>query len=378
MTMTMTMPLRFAACRHTRRIGHQLPSEPDRRYAYRRALQRLFRLGRYLPYPARPHRAADMDALAAFKYIHGNATALRTALAHIQRYLEKWSRCMHCHSGVAGSFCADADFDHYLQTLFDRMEKRTTRLQQLTGARLRVFRHALEFLTHWNALQEQIVETFTMDTLVCPDWYERAGTPGNGAIGSGGPPEKTSCAACHQKDAIAPPVPVFLTLAGYFSPRPLTLPNGLTLEEGVHIRTGTDDLVILHEHVHAYLHQKKDPAIAHPTCDWIEEGLAGWAAHRLLQPATVPRSHLNELYDFWIIMNSLAPVKVRALVVRWCEQPDSVDWSRFVAVARECLQRHYRAPAHRTRRRWSPGERLDEVCAARISAFIPRREAKGR
>ena len=91
------------------------------------------------------------------------------------------------------------------------------------------------------------------------------------------------------------------------------MPDGTVIPEGVSVHERAGKFAEIHEHAHAFVHQKKISSGKHIRCNWIDEGIANWAAVNVLKPIKIDRSLFLDIYDF-----SFSFAKQKPLLLKTC------------------------------------------------------------
>jgi hypothetical protein len=301
-------------------------------------------LGEYVPYPSTKLPDGAMFRLAVQKRVLGRHAEMSRMLAEAQSYLASWRGCVSAHEGSEGTFCYRDEFRELMRAEFDRAERLMDELAGYDAPDFVDFRKAMEYAEKWNVLQRTFRDTFYAHLAFYPAWLDEDGEPST---------KRDNCADCRLLDAIAPPAPAFIALSAFFIPRAATLADGTRVPEGVLVHEKANEYHEIHEHVHGYVHEKKSLG-ERPHCEWIEEGIADWAAMNVTGGEMAFRSAFHEMYDFWLVLESL-PAEERAELVRaWCESPWSYDWGRLVDEAAAKLREVRRAT--RGRAEWQKGK----------------------
>jgi hypothetical protein len=215
-----------------------------------------------------------------------------------------------------------------MRARFDGADVLLGELDKFSEDDLRDFSKAIEFSRKWNLLQRTLIDTFFAHLAYYPAWLDSEWAP---------QAKRINCADCHLFDAIAPPVPAFVALSSFFMPRSASMPDGTPVPEGVLLHEKAGEFHEVHEHAHAYVHEKKTPGLR-PNCEWLDEGIADWAAMTVTERETKERSLYYEMYDFWLIINSFSDDGRKELVRAWCGEPEKYDWERLVEDGSRLLQ----------------------------------------
>ncbi|MBI5000044.1 MAG: hypothetical protein HZB92_00740 [Euryarchaeota archaeon] len=338
---------RAILCDGAQEIKNQRPSRPAD-FRRRRELEGALGLGEYVPFPSQRAPADVMFRIAVYRRVFGKHGEMLAILARTKEYVDAWKDCVLGHEGKEGTNCHRPEFRALMRDGFGRMGAFIALLESYEPDDLRDFQRALAFARVWNDLGKTISDTFYAHLAEYPAWL---------GMDSPETPPRDNCAECKLFDTVGPPPVAFIAFSGFFLPYAAIMPDGTPIQEGVTLHERAGDFHEAHEHAHAYVHERKDSSRAHPRCEWVEEGMAMWAAARLDGKGAPERSAFLELYDFWLVFNSM-PEKDRAELFRlWCAEPERFRWGDFVRDMREAVSRH--RAKNRARARWSADERLD-------------------
>ena len=336
-------------CGGVHRLKQQLPSV-EAEYEYSTRIEEWLRLGKYLPFETHYMPKDYMFRLAVYKYVYKKCSDMKEHLQGLKAYKDMWEQCTQTYRRKKDSYCHKEDFSKLMASSFERMQPYIEDLDSFHEEDFDDFGMALEFASLWNGLIRLVWDTFYAYLVIYPRWVNIDGEM---------PSERPNCAQCKMFDAIGPPSSVFIALSGFFNPRRTQMPDGTVVPEGIIVHENADKLQELHEHAHGYIHEAKDADKEHFICHWIDEGMADWTAINILKPKDVAGSVFLEMYDFWIVFNSLKEEDRDRIFKCWCQEPEMFDWPRFVWDMRQRLQNH-RAKA-RERLKWPPDERLSQM-----------------
>jgi len=288
-----------------------------------------------------------MMRLAVQKRVLGRNAEAMEMLGSAHSYLSAWKKCVSGHEGRPGTFCYSSDFRDLMRAQFDGADELLTELGRFTEEDLRDFSKAMEFSRKWNILQRTLLDTFFAHMAYYPEWLEMGGQP---------QAKRVNCADCHLFDAIVPPVPAFVALSALFMPRAASMPDGTPIPEGISLHQKASEFHEIHEHAHAYVHEKKSPG-KRLGCEWIDEGIADWTAMSITQMEMKERSTFYEMYDFWLVIKSFTDDERKELLRAWCHAPDKFDWQRLVEDGLKALKG--KREANRGAMWWKRGESCD-------------------
>jgi hypothetical protein len=322
-----TIPL----CSGSEDIQHQVPSS-EFEFKYKNEIENMLGLGEYRPFHTMHKPSEFMFKLSSFKYVHKNYDGFRILLDQVNDYIETWQNCVKAHENQDGTFCYDQDFRTLMNGSFENIRSGLSELSSYSETDFADFDKNLEFTRYWNNIQHTISETFYAHLVGYPKWL---------GVDSAPQSPRATCAGCKVLNNIGPPPLTFISLSACFMPYVTHLPDGTVIPEGVLVNEKASELHILHEHIHAYLHEKKVPEQKHVHCEWVDEGIADWAAVKILEPDIKEKSFFMELYDFWIILNSIKEEECKQIVENWCNEPEKFQWREFVKDAINCI-REYR------------------------------------
>jgi hypothetical protein len=340
------MARRIPGCGGSIDIVSQKPAIPSE-YPRKGAIESALGLGEYIPYQTNRRPGDFMMKLAVQKRILGRYGEAREMLDSARSYISAWRRCVSGHEGARGTFCYSGDFRNLMRAQFDGADKLLAELEKFSEDDLRDFPKAIEFSRKWNILQRTLIDTFFAHLAYYPAWLGQDGAP---------KVKRNNCADCHLFDAIAPPVAAFIALSAFFIPRSASMPDGTPVPEGVLLHEKAGEFHEIHEHAHAYVHEKKAPGLR-LSCEWIDEGIADWTAMAVTEAETKERSLYYEMYDFWLVINSFSEEDRGELVRAWCAEPEKYDWQKLVEDGSRLL-REMRAST-RGAMAWKNGEASD-------------------
>ena len=331
-------------------VGDQLPKETSS-YSRKSEIEFVLGLGEYIPYRTHRHQGDFMFKLAVAKRVYGRYGAAKSLLEESKRYLDRWRRCAGEHEGRSGTYCYSADFRSTMTGGFERIDSLLRSIEETSERDFLDFEKVCDFSRKWNQFQKAMRDTFYAHLAYYPEWL---------GVGTEAEARRNNCADCALFDAIEPPIPAFIALSAFFMPREAKMPDGTTIPEGISLHVRATEFHELHEHAHAYLHEKKSPG-KQLVCEWIDEGIADWAAIKIIRPKDVERSAFGELYDLWVVINTMGDGERQMLIRLWCLGSEKVRWVEMASDAIACM-RDKRAEK-RTDLTWS----ADERCARPIS-----------
>ncbi|MFH0816627.1 MAG: hypothetical protein V1934_07420 [Methanobacteriota archaeon] len=340
------MARKLPGCGGLVEIVSQKPARPSE-FRMRGGLEEALGIGEYVPYPTSICRADFMQKLAVQKRILGRYGEAREMLDSARSYLAAWRHCVSGHEGTPGTFCYSGDFRNLMRAQFEGIDILLAELETYGEEDMRDFAKAIDFSMKWNLLQRKLIDTFFAHLAYYPSWLEIEGAP---------QAKRTNCADCHLFDAVAPPVPAFIALSALFMPRSSSMPDGTPVPEGILLHEKAGEFHEVHEHAHAYVHEKKKPG-TRLRCEWIDEGIADWTAMAVTGRETKERSLYYEMYDFWLIVGSLSEEDRKELVRAWCSEPESYEWERLTEESMEAI-RELRAKT-RGKMEWASTENSD-------------------
>ncbi|MCK5559638.1 MAG: hypothetical protein KAJ51_03555, partial [Thermoplasmata archaeon] len=77
----------------------------------------------------------------------------------------------------------------------------------------------------------------------------------------------------------------------------------------------------------------------------------------ILETDIKERSYLMEIYDFWIIFNSINDNDRKQIFKLWCNEPEKFLWKEFVSDMRQCIIAH--RAKNRQKLAWFSNERCE-------------------
>jgi hypothetical protein len=317
-------------CSGSEDIRHQIPSGKFE-YKYKEQIEALLGLGEYLPFHTMHRSPEYMFRLSVNKYVHKNQKGLRILIDRLENYIIMWNECIISHKNQNGTYCYNKDFRALMLGSFTNIRTGLSELRSYIEQDFEDFNKNLEFAGYWNNIQEIISETFYAHLVEYPKWL---------GINKVTQSSRNNCSECKVMNNIGPPPLSFIGLSSCFMPYVTHLPDGTVIPEGVIVNDNTSDIHALHEHIHGYLHEKKIPDKEHIHCEWIDEGIADWAAVKILEPDIKEKSHFLEMYDFWIVLNSLENNERKFIIKLWCNEPERFRWREFVKDAINCLRKY--------------------------------------
>ena len=340
---TETLPF----CNDNEYLRHQHPTS-DFKYKYREQLENVFELGEYLPFATIRKPSEFMFKLSAYKYVYRKSNEFQALLTELKNYLKVWQNCVASHQAKEGSFCYNNEFRMLMNGSFENLSAGISDLESYTKEDFEDFEKILDFARYWNNIQRTISETFYAHLIEYPKWLGIQSTEFE---------ERNTCASCQEFKVIGPPSMMFIALSACFVPYVIHLPDNTIIPEGILANDQAKPFHILHEHSHAYLHEKKALDHQHLHCDWIEEGISDWAAIKILETDIKERSYLMEIYDFWIIFNSINDNDRKQIFKLWCNEPEKFLWKEFVSDMRQCIIAH--RAKNRQKLAWFSNERCE-------------------
>jgi hypothetical protein len=317
-------------CSGTEDIRHQVPSGKFG-YKYKDHIEKLLDLGEYLPFHMVYKSSEFMLKLSTYKYVYKNPKGFLEILNRITDYLNTWENCVKAHEKQKGTFCYSKEFRALMTGSFENIRSGITDLALYSHQDFEDFNKCLEFAGYWNNIQQTISETYYAHLVGYPKWLN---------IKNKDRKTRPNCAECKVMNIIGPPPLSLIGLSACFMPYVTHLPDGTAVPEGIIVNEKASPIHLLHEHVHGYLHEKKATGRKHLHCEWIDEGIADWAAVKILQPDIKEKSYFLEMYDFWIILNSIDKNDCRRIVKLWCNEPEKFKWQEFVKDAIVCIRKY--------------------------------------
>lgn len=342
-------------CSGYEHVSYQQPSRVFD-YRFKESLEAQLDLGEYRPFATHICTSDFMFQLSVFKYLFKNYRTFQEDLDKLKNYLITWEKCITGHQTKSGTHCYNHSFRDLMERSFKLIKLKISKLENFTSKDFIDLEKSLNYGRLWNELQSTITKTFYAHLTIFPKWLN---------INPPNEPRRGTCAECKEFDIIGPPVPRFIGLSAFFMPYETKLPNGVTVPEGILLHEAAGAFHELHEHAHAYLHEKKK-GHQHPKCDWIEEGISDWAAIQILKPRSKERSFYLEVYDFWIILNSMDSAARKKLIQCWCIEPEQFRWQKFVSDMRKYLKDH--KVQFRSKLAWKPNESCD--CELNIEKYF--------
>ncbi len=321
---------RLPYCQDYEEIQHQRPTS-SYDYKYKDQIENVLELGEYLPFATNRKPSELMFELSGYKYVYKKYNEFQVLIDNIKEYLKTWQDCVNRHRNNQESYCYNNEFRMLMDGSFENIMSILFELNSYTIDDFDDFEKVLDFTRSWNGMQRRIAETFYAHLIEFPKWLD---------INDAETQERNTCATCNELQAIGPPSMMFIALSACFLPQVVRLPDNTIIPEGILANEGSKPFHILHEHIHAYLHEKKAQGHQHLNCDWIEEGISDWAAMRILEPDIKERSYLMEIYDFWIILNSINDDDRKQIIKLWCYEPEKFGWKEFVSNMRQCIRKH--------------------------------------
>jgi hypothetical protein len=303
------------------------PSVPGE-YRSKDALENVLQLGEYIPYRVSVRDDDFMFRLAVQKRIFGRPAEARVMVQEASGYLDSWRLCVGSHERKPATFCYSSDFRALLRSNFESMERALAALGSYEDVDFQDFGRVIEFSRKWNALQRSMRDTFFAHLAYYPAWLDE----GEGPRG-----KRESCADCHQFDSVPPPVPTFVMLGAFFLPRDARMPDGTRIPEGIILHEKAGEYQEAHEHAHAYVHERKSLG-PRPHCEWIEEGIADWAAMAMTHQEDIEGRYYREMYDSWRAFAAMPEEDRRELVRAWCHEPEKYDWGKLREDAVELIR----------------------------------------
>jgi len=330
-------------------IKNQRPSHPGD-FKRRAGLENALRLGDYIPYPSYRAPADVMFKIAVYRRVFGRHGEMMAILARTKEYIGAWKDCVLGHEQREGTNCHRPEFRAQMRDGFERMEAFIALLDSYQVDDLKDFQRAMAFAKAWNDLGKTISDAFYAHLAEYPAWL---------GIETDKAAPRDNCAECRLFDTVGPPPVAFVAFSGFFLPHAAIMPDGTPIQEGVTLHESASGFHESHEHAHAYIHERKDATHSHPRCEWVEEGMASWAASKVEGKGAPERSIFLEMYDFWLVFNSMPEKDRNELFRLWCAEPERVRWGEFVSDMREAVSRH--RARNRSRARWDAGERLEDT-----------------
>jgi hypothetical protein len=328
-------------------LRSQSPLEPSD-WEFKDGLDECLELGEYFPYQTHVMSTKYMMKLAALKYIHNQPDTINQFVNRTKTYLKHWTNCLYGHQSDIGTSCYQEDFQSLMNVSMEFMDSTLQTISEYDKKDYSDFDKVLDITKMWNDLQKSIRETFYAHLTDYPKWL---------GFNDANQARRSNCAQCNVFDALGPPQSTFIALSGFFMPYETQMPDGDIVPEGVILHERAGKYHEIHEHAHAYLHEKKSNKKQHFHCEWIDEGISDWAAINILKSEMIEKSHFMELYDFWLVFNSLDDANRKKIIWCWCQDPETLNWWLFISDMLLKIQ-EFRS-TNRALLTWRPSDKID-------------------